>query len=266
MQLCSPKDFREKICGRLPEYSSLIIRNDKPFGIPQGAPISDLLANAYLIDFDCQIGAYVRERGGFYYRYSDDILLLVPGGEKEGKAARNYVADAIKNFGSQLVIKPQKSSLIQFTMDGNEQAFRFIHGKQRKNGLEYLGFRFDGKKVYLRDSTLSSLFRKITYSARRSASAFVARYPGKDIAFLIENFDVDAFVKRFGRVEGFENNRDYRTWTFWTYARRAAEIFGQKGQPTHRQLRRHRRLIRERIETELSMALVRKLKRGAEQP
>ena len=98
MQLCTTKDFREKICGGLPEYPSLIEKNDRPYGIPQGAPISDLLANAYLIDFDCQMAAYVRERGGYYYRYSDDMLLLVPGGEMEGKAARQYAVSTIKKF------------------------------------------------------------------------------------------------------------------------------------------------------------------------
>ena len=263
MQLCTPKVFREKICGGLPEYPSLIEKNDKPYGIPQGAPISDLLANAYLIDFDCQMATFLRERGGLYFRYSDDILLLVPGGEKEGQAAKDYAAAIIKNFGSQIVIKPEKCAVVQFKKDGDEQGFRVIDGAQGKNGLEYLGFRFDGKMIYLRDSTLSAFYRKITYSARRSARAFVARYPGKDITFLNENFDIEAFVKKFGRVENFENNPSYRTWTFWTYARRAANVFGQKGQPIHRQLRKHRSLICARIETELSRALVRKLKRDA---
>ena len=263
MQLCTPKDFREKICGGSPEYPSLIEKNDKPYGIPQGAPISDLLANAYLIDFDCQMAKFVRRNGGFYFRYSDDILLLVPGGEMEGQAAKDYAASLIPNFGNQLVIKPEKCAVVQFLKDGDEQEFRFMGGAQGKNGLEYLGFRYDGKRIYLRDSTLSAIYRKITYSARRSTRAFVARYPGKDITFLKQKYDVDTFVKKFGRVEDFEENPSYRTWTFWTYARRAAKVFGQKGHPIHRQLRNHRSLICERIETELSKALVRNLNRDA---
>ena len=206
---------------------------------------------------------FVRECGGYYFRYSDDILLLVPGGEVEGQAAKHYAVTLITNFGEQLAIKPEKCAVVQFSKDGEEQEFRFIDGAQGKNGLEYLGFRYDGKKIYLRDSTLSAFYRKITYSARRSASAFVARYPGKDITFLNEKFDIDTFVKRFGRVEDFESNPNYKTWTFWTYARRAAKVFGKKGQTIHRQLRKHRRLICERIETEFSRALVRKLKGDA---
>ena len=261
MQLCKPKEFRQKICGGLPQFPSLIEVNEKHYGIPQGAPISDLLANAYLIDFDCQMAAFVAERGGFYYRYSDDILVLVPGGKAEGQAAKEYALTLIKQFGDQLVIKPEKSLLVQFNRDREGQTFRLVEATQCKNGLEYLGFRFDGKKVYLRDSTLSAFYRKITYSARRAADAFVARYPGKDLSFLIENFNVETFTKRFGRVEDFDENPDYRGWTFWTYATRAAEIFGLQGHPIHRQLRKHRGLIRKRINSELARALVRRKKR-----
>lgn len=261
MQLCTPKEFREKICGGSPDYPSLIEINEKTHGIPQGAPISDLLANAYLIDFDCKIAAFVRERGGYYYRYSDDILVLLPGGEAEAQAAKEYAIDLIKSFGDQLVIKPEKSSMVQFRKGTEGQTFQHLEGAQGKAGLEYLGFRFDGASVFLRGSTLSAFYRKITYSARRAADAFVARYPGKDITFLIENFDIELFTKKFGRVEDFDNSPDYRTWTFWTYAKRAADIFGRKGQPIHRQLRKHRRIIRERIESELLRALARRAKR-----
>ena len=87
--------------------------------------------------------------------------------------------------------------------------------------------------------------RPIRYASRRDACIF--SYPGKDIDFLVEKFDVEAFVKRFGRVEDFDNSPDYRNWTFWTYARRAAKLFGQNGRPIQRQIRRHRRVISEKL-------------------
>lgn len=260
MQLCTPKEFRDKVCGGLPTFPSLIEVNENSYGIPQGAPISDLLANAYLIDFDAKVAAFVCKRGGFYFRYSDDILMIVPGDEEEGQAAKNYAMELIEQFGDHLIIKSSKSSVVAFNQEAEGQSFRLVEGTQGKNGLEYLGFRFDGKNVYLRDSTLSAFYRKITYSARRSADAFVARYPGKDISFLVQNFDVEKFARKFGRVEDFEDNQDYHTWTFWTYARRAANVFGQQGRPIFRQLRDHRRIIRERIESELARALIRKKK------
>ena len=107
MQLCSPREFREKICGKLPGYSDIVKVNDENFGIPQGSPISDLLANAYLLDFDIEMSAYAGLLGGVYYRYSDDIFILVPGDEEIGSIARNYAIKSIKRFGSQLKIKKE---------------------------------------------------------------------------------------------------------------------------------------------------------------
>ncbi len=88
-QLCRGNEFREKIAGS-GSYKSLIKVNFKPYGIPQGAPISDLLANLYLLDFDQKVQAMVAAMGGAYYRYSDDILIITPGDAATG---RNWLKD-----------------------------------------------------------------------------------------------------------------------------------------------------------------------------
>lgn len=261
MQLCSPKEFREKICGHSPEYESLVEVNDRPYGIPQGAPISDLLANMYLIDFDLSLVRYVSDKGGYCYRYSDDIIILLPGDETVGREAKSFASNLIKQFGDQLVIKDEKTSIVKYRMVDGQQEYEFVEGAQGKNGLEYLGFRFDGKRIYLRDSTVSRFYRKITFSLRHETSALVARYPGKDHAFLVSHFSLERFIQRFGRVEEFDENADYRSWTFWTYARRAAAIFGERGSPILGQLRKHRRLVHQRVERELAAALSRKIRR-----
>lgn len=50
-QLCTGNEFREKIAGG-DGRKTIVKKNRKTYGIPQGAPISDLLANIYMIDFD----------------------------------------------------------------------------------------------------------------------------------------------------------------------------------------------------------------------
>src|SRR5690606_31674233 len=52
----------------------------QPAGIPQGLPISAVLANLYMYDADQRIQQSIRKLGGTYRRYSDDILLIVPNG------------------------------------------------------------------------------------------------------------------------------------------------------------------------------------------
>ncbi len=76
IQICTGKEFRKQIAGG-DGRRSLIKKNFKPYGIPQGAPISDLLANLYLLDFDILVASWINALGGTYFRYSDDILIIV---------------------------------------------------------------------------------------------------------------------------------------------------------------------------------------------
>jgi hypothetical protein len=83
----------------------------------------------------------------------------------------------------------------------------------------------------------------------------VKRYPGRDYAFLESRFDYEKLIQNFGRVKDFgELSDDYRNWTFWTYARRAAKIFGPLGSPIHRQLRAFRENVKRRAAIELTRA------------
>lgn len=256
MQLCTPAEFRERIVGGAPDFPNLVQKNEGAYGIPQGAPISDLLANLYLLDFDIEMHDYAKAASGVYKRYSDDILFVVPGGAEEGSRARQFAMERIQAFGSKLRIKAEKSSVVRFFggMTGAQQ-FEHLDGKQGRNGLEYLGFRFDGRQVFLRDSTVSGFYRKISLAARAAAYKHVARYEGKSIDYLVERFNVEEFTKKFGRVEDFEDDGDYRSWTFWTYARRAAEAFGSLGQPILRQVKNHDEVIAERVVAALEQAL-----------
>lgn len=84
---------------------------------------------------------YARRRQGLYRRYSDDILIIVPGDGRAGRAAREYACRLIKRFGEQLRIKPEKSSTIRFVSSGGTHNAQRIGGRGRTDGLEYLGFR-----------------------------------------------------------------------------------------------------------------------------
>jgi Reverse transcriptase (RNA-dependent DNA polymerase) len=263
-QLCTGKEFREKIAGG-DGSKSIIKKNLKPYGIPQGAPISDLLANLYLLDFDKQVLSWVRAVGGSYFRYSDDILIIVPGVEADGRQLMHNMQALIREFGSQLQIKEEKTAIVVFlslgchAAGGQDQNFRRVHGTQGRNGFEYLGFRYDGKRVYIRDSTLSNLRRKVARAARRAAHACARRYPDKDADQLRSLFDYERLMEKYGKVVDFYAKRDdYRNWTFWTYAKRSAQIFGPLGAAILRQLKRHRKLVRERVNEELDLAVVRR--------
>ena len=109
----------------------------------------------------------------------------------------------------------------------------------------------------MRDSTLSRFHRKIVFAARAEAHRFVAANRGLSLDDVIDRFDSRRFESRFGRVEEFEQTREYQQWTFWTYANRSAETFGDKGHRIYHQLRKHRAFISQTLEKEIAEAFAR---------
>lgn len=251
-QLCPTSEFRAKVAGKDSGYSNIIQVNKLPYGIPQGAPISDVLANIYLLDFDAEVANYARTRGGIYRRYSDDLLVIIPGTERAAMECRDYITNLMPTFGTQLAISEGKTCATEFSRTSNGLHFRSLKGG--KNGFEYLGFRFDGSKVYLRDNTLTNFDRRIRVAAKSAARAHALRYRDRDVDQLLETFNYEEFEKSFGKVEEFSQTKSMRDWTFWTYVKRATRIFGEDAQPIVDQVKGHRKRLRERVREEIRRA------------
>lgn len=250
-QLCSNGDFRAKICGGDPKHGpSLVQKNLVRHGVPQGAPISDLIANFYLLEFDRVFAKYARARGGRYMRYSDDILLILPGGGQEASAAIDFATSEMQKHGPELRIKDTKTCVAQFQrVPGGLQ---FQHLKQTpdepaKNGFEYLGFRYDGRRVYVRDSTISRFYGKVAGAAKRDGRQHVEKNPTLDVQALIYDFNFPLFSQRFSKVKKSNLTSDYRSWTFYSYLKRSAQAFGPKGDRILRQARGFDDFMRERV-------------------
>ena len=238
---------------------SLVTQNKQPYGIPQGAPISDILANIYLLDFDRSMFEYAASRGGNYFRYSDDIFIAIPGDDETGRLAAAFATAEIQRSGDQIKIKESKTAIVSFTPtpSGTLDAKR-IDNPTDRGGLDYLGFRFDGVNVYIRESTMSRLHRKIKFAARRRAIALVRRYSGKDFDFLWDKFHIQEFEAKFGRVAEFEKKLSHRSWTFRTYVKRCTQVFGDSGGVFFNQMRNHRRFITENARTEILRAMAKR--------
>lgn len=227
LQLCTPDVFRKTVCGEALGATSLISTNQFEYGIPQGSPISDLLANISLFEFDKEMYALAARLGGIYRRYSDDMLFVIDGGLPEGESVRETVIASIKAHGSELKIKPSKTSVVAFVNEGTRQRATCSAADERQvDGLEYLGFRYDGSRVFFRQGTVSRLQRRINQRVRREAIVCARRYPQLSFTELEKRFRVSEVLTAVDRVPRKDRFGEQRKDTFYGYARRATQIFG----------------------------------------
>jgi RNA-directed DNA polymerase len=167
------------------------IANERPKGIPQGSPMSALLSNMFLIDFDNDLHLKSKSEGFTYRRYCDDILIICD--TSNASQLMSYIIDKIRNE-YYLTIQHSKVELIDFRRNskGEIRSFRRGHstislnGKREKavnssppeinivnegsfyKSLQYLGFEFNGRSIFIRASSLSRYFRKLNYRLQRT--------------------------------------------------------------------------------------------------
>jgi hypothetical protein len=241
-QICSGKQFREKLASKTKQHS-------EPFGIPQGSPISDLLANIYLLDFDYEMQAMVASVGGVYRRYSDDILIILPGLSADWQKMVQKVKDVLHTNAPNLQLKEEKTQVYSYAQNGKSQENKKLTVSKGPDGLEYLGFRYDGKRIVLRNSTVSGIQRKITLLAHRMARKHLEENRGAPLLQLINSFNYSLLISKFGRVKDFDSlGKKYTKWTFWTYVKRSTDIMGIPGKNIARQMRDYRRFAKNRAE------------------
>jgi hypothetical protein len=155
-RLCSPEEFRKYVRG-----GGLISKNPNPNkGIPQGTPISALLSNIYMLDFDDIVKKALDEHGGVYYRYCDDMLFIIPDTARQFVTSLDeFVTDEIKSL--KITINHEKTEKRQFVLQGKD-----LHSDKP---LQYLGFLFDGRRKMLRSSGLAK------YSERMKRAVALAK-------------------------------------------------------------------------------------------
>jgi RNA-directed DNA polymerase len=116
-------------------------------GTPQGAVLSPLMANVYLHQLDLTL-----HRNGFkMVRYADDWVVLCRSME-DAKDALSLIQSWIDNNGLQL--SPEKTHIGSSLEPGH--------------GFEFLGYRFEGGRRYVRSKSLKKFKDKIRLKTRRT--------------------------------------------------------------------------------------------------
>lgn len=167
------KKFDQLRSDKLIVTNNKIGKKQRLAGIPQGSGMSALLSNIYLIDFDKDLNEKSKIDGFYYRRYCDDILIVCDIDKAE--ELQKYTIDKIdKEY--HLVIQDKKVDLTDFRQNSKGIIKAFNRKKQLTTNvkstnanneklyyksLQYLGFEFNGKDIFIRSSSLSRYFRKM---------------------------------------------------------------------------------------------------------
>jgi RNA-directed DNA polymerase len=117
-------------------------------GTPQGGVLSPLLSNIYLHPLD----KLMEEKGVKMIRYADDFVLLCKTKE-EATRAYEYVKAWIEE--NKLILHPEKTHIGDASQPGQ--------------GFEFLGFRFENGKRFVRKKSLNKLKDKVRLITKRNS-------------------------------------------------------------------------------------------------
>ena len=210
---------------------------EEPAGIPQGAPISGLLANVFMLDIDHSTHQLANSLGVMYRRYSDDIVLVGPTIE----AVRAVVDHLTVHMATRgLEHEPGKASWHHFitTSDGGAH-------ECSPTPMQYLGFTFDGRDVLLRSQTIARSIRRMKSGVRRAKEATrAAAVRSEERASLWRRDLFDRYSWQGLRHPACTGTRS----TFSGYARRAVLTLNSEA------IRRQLRGQQARLESEIALA------------
>lgn len=174
------KDFRDHIkTGNLKIYKNPFHKTLEngvkvKIGIPQGLPLSAVLANIYLLDFDRSIIKKVtKQYNGYYRRYSDDILIICD--EENVEEIKTFILSEIKKY--QLEISLHKTEEFRFQeLEFNKEKEKRLTSIKLENGEEriakpliYLGFEFRGFNTTIKSTNIAKYYRRLIQIVKRRA-------------------------------------------------------------------------------------------------
>jgi len=212
-----------------------IYKNSKSYGIPQGAGISSVCSNIYLLDFDEKIQKYTNEQNGLYRRYCDDLIIVIPveGDIKDFnyKNHQKFVEDVRRQIPN-LEIQPEKTGNYFYS---NNQITDL---EFKRTELDYLGFSFNGEEVRIREKSLfkyyTRTYRKIRIVNRKSKEFGRKSYRRE----LYKNYS------HLGKNKKGHGN-------FLSYVERAQKIFDEDSKTVNlmeKQVKNHWKRINSRLE------------------
>ncbi len=199
-----------------------IKKNVSGVGVPQGSPISAVLSNIYMIEFDKYIKRYVASKSGIYMRYSDDFIIVLPY-ERDAEIAdfTSYIFSYVESMKGLIDLQKEKTSCYTYK---NEVVYEGDH----PSSINYLGFLFDGKNIRIRPRAITKYYYRMRRKAHTIGRSNWTSTKGKHIS-----------AKELYSIY----SRNDEKQTFIDYARKAKGVLKLNDQEADALIKYHKRKI-----------------------
>lgn len=238
--------------SKIQVYKNQSLSEGKVAGIPQGLPISAMLANLYMLPFDENvITKLVNSKNCYYRRYSDDLVVVCESTDVD--EVEEIISKEIEKL--KLKISKLKTEKLKFYIVNERLECSKVKNNQLipNSYLQYLGFDFYGYKTLIKSANVSRFYREMKESilmkAKRIESVQKKCLSDESIIFkrkIYRLYSFKGFKSRYlpakkiilqnGKQVKKEYKRKYRG-NFIKYAYRASDLM--EAPEIRRQLRRH---------------------------
>ena len=208
-------------------YRKHIVKNKLSYGIPQGSSISAVLANIYMLEADKLIHEKVMKYNGFYMRYSDDFMIVLP--KQDNCDIFKEIIEIIKSIPN-LYLENKKTQFFRVnlpTVFNIGKSFADDADVSQKR-INFLGFSFDGNKIFVRPKTIGKYYYRMNRKAKSIAKN--KDYKGADKLYIIYS----------------ERGATRKQGNFFTYINHAEKEFGTNEMIRHN-VRNHMIKIRKNL-------------------
>jgi len=183
-------------------------------GVPQGGPLSPLLANIVLDDFDVEL----ERRGHHFARYADDVMILV----RSERAGRRVMASVTRYLERRLKLQV------------NRDKSRVIPTDQ----CTFLGFAFRGTKISWSDQTFRRFKQEVKRFTNRNWGVSMSRRLRELARYLrgwMGYFGLSGYYRPIAEIDGWIRRRIRMCfWKMWRKPRTRIRNLLKLG--THRDL------------------------------
>ena len=143
-------------------FKHKITKNKEAYGTPQGSPLSAVLANVYMMEYDLEMNGLAQSLGGKYMRYSDDTIMILPIKDQEEVERYFQIVQEIWSHYEGLVeLQPNKTKQYYY-----ENGTVVPVSEGTNSFIDFLGLRLTSKGIAIKPKCFTKYHHRMQGKAK----------------------------------------------------------------------------------------------------